>query len=392
MFSISSRLLSAVALGALAFAAQPVSAATIVGWNLANVVPGPDVAPGATGASVIYDRDVTSGVAGAITNGRVSYTAPEANSPGLKVVNGAFSAGGQNTTGCIMASSTATCDSPFQSGKRFKNQVTGFEPVDFVFDVDPNGVQESPGDPYQVFHRLVNLTGSDLKGFTISLGTGVGSNFVASASGDGLSFSSTFQFGPSNVNVNSQFPFGLFGDAAGNPNFNLDGFFAAERSGFNMVFGEDLLSSNGLYGPYEGIFGPWMSQDAVPTGAFWDFDSNPETDDLLLAWLNADGLWELRRDVVGGVAQTLDTAELFATYADLLARLDPAVAALLGQDVIEDLANLNVNYAIALDGFADSSFTLRVDVAPVPLPAAAPLLLAAFGGAALFGRRRRCAA
>ena len=89
---------------------------------------------------------------------------------------------------------------------------------------------------------------------------------------------------------------------------------------------------------------------------------------------------------------TLDTAELFATYAELLDHLDLEVAALLGQDVIEDLANLNVNYAIALDGFADSSFTLRVDVAPVPLPAAAPLLLAAFGGAALFGRRRRCAA
>ncbi len=392
MFTVSSRLLSAVAMGALAIAAQPVSAAVITGWNLSNVVPGPVVADGATGASVIYDRDVTGGVAGAISNGQVSYTAPEANSPGLKVVNGAFTAGGQKTTGCIMASSTATCDSPFQSGKRFKNQVTGFEPIDFVFDVDPDGDPASPGDPYQVFHRLVNLTGSDLKGFTISLGTGVGSNFAASTSGDGLSFSTTFKFGPSDANVNSQFPFGLRGDATDNQNFTLDGFFAAERSGFIMVFGEDVLRSDGLYGPYEGIFGPWMSQQAVPTGAFWDFDSNPDTDDLLLAWLNGDGLWELRRDVdANGDAFTLATPELFDTYAALLARLDVSVAALLGQDVIEDLANLNVNYAIALDGFTGSSFTLRVDVAPVPLPAAAPLLLAAFGAAALFGRRRRAA-
>ena len=70
---------------------------------------------------------------------------------------------------------------------------------------------------------------------------------------------------------------------------------------------------------------------------------------------------------------------------------------------IEDLSNLNLNYAIALgdlsslfpnfgtDGLA--SFTLRTtvfavdDLAPVPLPAGAPLLLAGF--AALGWMRRR---
>lgn len=91
--------MAATALCALAAAAHPAAAATIKDWNTANVVVGPEVADFTSGASVIYDRDVTAGVVGAVTNGRVSYTAPEANTPGLKVVNGVFTAGGQTTTG-----------------------------------------------------------------------------------------------------------------------------------------------------------------------------------------------------------------------------------------------------------------------------------------------------
>ncbi|MCB1312513.1 MAG: VPLPA-CTERM sorting domain-containing protein [Sedimentitalea sp.] len=62
----------------------------------------------------------------------------------------------------------------------------------------------------------------------------------------------------------------------------------------------------------------------------------------------------------------------------------------LGQDIIEDLANLNLNYAIALgSNFVGTSFTLRVETTPVPLPAAAPLLLAGFGALGFAARRRR---
>jgi hypothetical protein len=260
--------------------------------------------------------------------------------------------------------------------------------------VAPNTTPEGL-EPYQVYHRLVNLTGLDLAGFKISLGAGIGGDFVASTAGDGLGFATNFVatggVGGA-TQASSQFPFGLFGDASTNQNFTLDGFFAAERAGFTMSFSEDVLASTGLAGPYAAIFGPWMSQEVVPEGAFWDFDDNAASDDLLLAWERPDGKWEQRREVVNGAAQTLLSPLEFDSYLDLLASLDPTVAALLGTGAIEDLANLNVNYAISVAGFTGSQFTLRVDVAPVPLPMAAPLLMAGLGGLALVGRRRKAQA
>lgn len=273
---------SSVGLAALAAMGLCASAqaATTTAWNLGNVVVGPS---GESGASTVYDRDVTGGISGAVTNGRIAYDFPEADSPGLKVVQGPFNSGGNSTAGCIMVSSTATCNSPFQSGKRFKQEVTGKGPMDLVFDVDPNGL--AGGDAgYQVFQKLINQTGAPLGGFTLTLGTGVGSGFTASGANDGLAFSANFEFGPENAAAYSQFPFGLFGAAADNDNFLIDGFFAAERSGFEMIFGEDVIATSGIFGPYAGLFGPGMlSQEDVPNGAFWDIDNIPDTDDVLMA-------------------------------------------------------------------------------------------------------------
>jgi hypothetical protein len=146
--------------------AMSAQAAVITGWNTANVVVGPTVADGETGFSVIYDRDPAA--AGAVTNGRVAYSAPEANTPGMTVLtDNAATSSGPNPIplqGCILASSTASCESGFQSGKRFKNQVTGTGPIDFVFDVAANDTPEGQ-EPYQVYHRLVNQTGLALSGF-----------------------------------------------------------------------------------------------------------------------------------------------------------------------------------------------------------------------------------
>tara|TARA_R110001592_G_scaffold357416_1_gene660721 strand:+ start:321039 stop:322205 length:1167 start_codon:yes stop_codon:yes gene_type:complete len=386
---VSQRLLHSAAVLVFAGTASNLGHAAIIsGWNGNNVVTttGTDGA----GETVIYDRAPSA--TGATTSGKVIFDGDEAIAPGLKIVNQPFSAGGSSAGGCIMASSSATCSSPFQSGKRFKNVLTGPGPVDFVFDTDPQG--DSEGGLYRVFHRLINDTGSDIVDFVISLGNGVGQDFVQSQSDDGLSFSTSFLFGDNNLPATSQFPFGLFGDADTNNNFDLDGFFADASAGFNIAAfteGEnDQITSNGIFGPYSSLFGLLMSLDDVPTGAFWDDDNDPDTDDLLIAWLTDAG-WEQRRGFVGGILTSI-APETFTSLEDVVANFGQT----LGSGVIEDLANLNINYAIDGAAYQGTSFTLRIEVITgpeeaitVPTPASAPLLLAGLG--VLWFRRRRLA-
>jgi hypothetical protein len=380
--------------------AIPAGAATVTGWNTGNVEVGATPPDGDTGSSVVYDRAVPD--ADAVTNGQILFTPPEAVSPGIKVVQQTYAdsgPGGIDLTGCIMTSSNAVCDSPFQSGKRIKQQMTGLGPVDLVFDV-------APGDTtsvYQVFHRLINATGSALTGFAIELGFGTGDGFVRADAASGLSFSSLFTAQPTGSgSVSTQFPFGLFGNAASNPNFSLDGFFAPVRTGFTVDTTDPTrIVSTGFFGPYDGLFGAWLSGDMVPQGAFWDNDNNPDTDALLMAWLNPAGEWELRREIVdlaAGTAGTLASALSFSTFDDLLAALlgddfDPGQMIITAGE-IEDLANLNVNFAVALGNMGNAtSFTLRSVVYPVappaiPLPAGGVLLVSALGLLAAARRRR----
>lgn len=377
--------------GTLPFVAE---AATITAWNTGNVAVGPTVADGDTGFSVVYDRDPTA--AGAVTNGRIAYSAPEANTPGMMADPTPFSSAGQQKSGCIRASSTTTCDGDFQSGKRFKEQITGFGAIDLVFDVDQQGLQPDASVGYQVFHRLVNLTGQRIGEFSIELGFGVGDGFTRSTGSDGLAFSTSFESGPDDAAAFSQFPFGLFGDAATNPNFTLDGFFATERSGIALSMGEDVITGSGVTGPYASLFGDWMSQDMAPEGLFWDNDGDPLTDAVLMAWLNSDGEWEVRRavDPNDGTQAISITENLFQTLEDAKSFLNVDVA-FLDTGIIEDLANLNVNYAIALgDQVNFNDFTLRVMTTPaaIPLPMSGPLLLGAIGVMGLVRRRRRAAA
>lgn len=157
-------------------AAGPGIAATITGWNTDNVVVGATPADGITGVIKVYDRAPSDPLA--VTNGQIAFTPPEAISPGIKVHPETYTQGGPSgitLSGCLMTSNPgATCTSPFQSGKRIKQQMTGLGPVDLVFDIDNIGAAST----YQVFHRLINLTTQDLAGFTIELGFGVGSEFV----------------------------------------------------------------------------------------------------------------------------------------------------------------------------------------------------------------------
>lgn len=384
---------TATSLAVSALMAGAANATVVTGWNLFNV----DVSsPTGAGESVIYDRDISGGTAGAKTNGKVIFDGDEGLSPGLRVDSIPFSAGGSSAAGCIRSNNpTTTCDGPFQSGKRFKNVITDSGPIDFVFDTDPD-VDPGNTDPYRVFHRLINQSGSDIVDFAISLGTGVGDDFALSGADDGLSFSTSFLFRdpseagspPSRVPATSQFPFGLFGESDENPNFDIDGFFASERTGFNLPdfsdsAGEtDQISSDGIFGPYTDLFGPWTSLDQVPLGAFWDDDDDPDTDDLLIAWQTPNGLWEQRRALIDGVLSAIDPISDLA-FEDIVFD-DP-----LGTGAIEDLANLNLNYAIDVVDYAGTSFTLRVVANTVPAPAGAPLLLLGLAGLALHRRRAR---
>lgn len=422
----------------LALLAGGAQAATIDSWNTDNVVVGPEDTidtDDVGGASVIYDRDVTGGVGDAETNGQITYIAPESNTPGVKVEGGDpdapdydpdFYVGAKKQVfdGCIMASSEAYCDSGFQSGKRIKQQVTDTGTIDLVFDISPEGDgQEDLTSLYQVYHRLINVTGEALAGFTVELGTGIGDAFTASTDGDGLGFSQTVEFGPDDLAAFSQYPFGLFGGDPLNPNpLNLPGFFDVGdpddpnnngRAGFEVTLTEDKIASGDFYGIYDDLFGGWLSQEDVPNGIFYDYDPG-NADPLLLGWDTGDG-WEFLRgydadtdlnDVgIVPIASTMVSEgglfEYLTTNFPKLAGFDfTFIDGILAGDLIggaiEDLANLNLTFALNVsDRFAmyNDTFTMRVTtVAPIPLPAGAPLLLGGLGALAMVRRRRRRAA
>lgn len=379
----------AIAVGGMA------GAATIDSWNLDNVVIG--ATDGTASASVVYNGDPADPTS--TSSGRISYAPPEATDPGIKVQQETYKQGGKNgleLTGCVMTSNMPNpCTGEFQSGKRVKAQMTGLEPIDLVFDVSEGAVSN-----YQMFYRLINQTTKSLAGFALELGFGVGNEFVQATADDGITFSTAFRAQPAGSGASSttQYPFGLFGDAASSQNFDLDGFFAPERSSLSLEQTATTITSTGFVGPYNSLFPAWLSQENVPLGAFWDNDGNEETDALLMAWLNADNLWEVRRDVLdmtAGLASSLLTAETFQTFEEVVARLGLGTS--LFDDIIEDLANLNVNFAFNLtDSVQSGTFTLRTTalaapeiVAPVPLPASAPLMFGGLAAMGFFARRKR---
>jgi hypothetical protein len=373
-------------------------AATIDSWNLSNVEPGPTVTGTATGESVVYDRVLPD--TDATTNGKIVYTAPEADTPGMIVSNQSFTQSGDTYTGCILASSGTTCGGDFQSGKRFKMQATDTGAVDLVFNV----TETETDSVYRVFQRLINVTGEALGGFKVELGTGIGSGFTASTDNDGLSFSSTVSMGPDGASSFSQFPFGLFGSLTQpNPNpLELPGFFdTTSRAGFNVVQSLDSIVSTGFYGNYATLFGNWLSQEDVPDGLLWDYASGA-ADPLVMAWDNGTQ-WEVRRgidDSLDGTLGVISAKDVYALAEDQWKTYDyddiAGVEAFLSgiallEDAIEDLANLNLNFAINLgSNFSGSTFTLRTtSIAPIPLPAGLPLLLTGLAGLAGLRHRRK---
>ena len=132
-----------------------------------------------------------------------------------------------------------------------------------------------------------------------------------------------------------------------------------------MNFAEDKISTGEFYGPYEDLFGSWMSEETLPEGAFWDFDDDATTDDLLMAWLTPSGEWEVRRDINdAGEVESIDPL-LFASLEEVDLYL--GIASVVG--LIDDLANLNLNHVIALwDAVDFDQFTMRVTATPCTIP------------------------
>ncbi len=287
----------------------------------------------------------------------------------------------QSIPDCIAAVG-AQCEGPFQSDKRVKTVATNVGAIDMIFDTIADGETNS----YRVYQRLINDSPFRIGSFTVELGYGVGSNFVASGGGDGLSFDAAAGYGPNNTPSYFQFPFGLFGDAATNPNQSLDGFFSLDRSVFNSTFSDDVISASGISNNYTSLFGPSMLNTAsVPEGYFWDSDGDPGTDPLLMAWFNGTA-WEARRQI-----DPLDPLKAIAIAPTIVDEND-LISLGFERDLIEDLRNVNMDFNILVDSsYQAGQFTLRFNTVAgaVPEPSSWAMLIAGFGLVGGTLRRRR---
>lgn len=213
---------------------------------------------------------------------------------GIKVYNEEFSRTIDEVpyefAGCIMAQPDleVNCMAPGGSGKRFKLKSTETNgPIDLVFNVTADDASKL----YRVLGKISNLTDATnsvaggLEGFRIETGFGVGNEFIASSTGDGLSFGLLEDgSGKLSIGTMAKFPGGLFGGSRveGLPFFSVS---IAEFVEGTTVADEDVLETDGVVpAEYSGLFGDWLALAMVPTGWFIDHNGNPADDSILLAY------------------------------------------------------------------------------------------------------------
>jgi uncharacterized protein YhjY with autotransporter beta-barrel domain len=181
------------------------------------------------------------------------------------------------------------------------------------------------------------------------------------------------------------FPDGLFGDGGQEGEV---GFFSSESGGLVAIQSADgsVISGVELFNAFHlANFGDaFLSQNMVPDGMFWDDNGDPSDESKLVAWNNpAGGGWTYGDlGTVSEAAILQDLADtLGVTVADLgysEGGLVPAdIVALMNANgvfevaIIEDLANLNLNFSVDISDGTAGGFTLRI------MPTFAPIVMAA---------------
>lgn len=334
---------------------------------------------------------------------------PVGEPAGIKVINDDLTVNvpknkEQKPLNCIMATSyldghyldsddpqQVTCSGPFQSHKRYKIAMLpttvdniGSESVDLVFNVEA----EAGARDYQIFQKINNWTGKRLEGFSVQVGFGVGELFQTVAEA-GVALENLNVSVPSNIWDAEQlalFSAGLFGPL--DKHTGKIGFFdPVQRAGFYIdqyVEGiqpltDTLTATRTLGSDYAEVpfgsaiadqFGPWLSDNMLPYGIFFDDDGNPETDAELLAWYG----YNPALDAFGWMGGSQDSNGAFA-------EITPAEIMQMGQnlsytmDVIEDLVNVGLNYVVTVGDvgtFPANTFTIRITPTPDTSGAQAP--------------------
>lgn len=323
---------------------------------------------GTAQAGEILDLSYTSG------DGYVFVDTEEgAVEPGIKAITGALNnndftsdngfspAGVEN---CLMASSPAVCNSPKNSGKRIKNNLTGHGAFDTVY----NGKTSGGTTEYVNYGKITNRTGARLLGYQVIVGTGTGANFTPASqsvqagllamdnvlplSDKAADWEGTTQTDGQNPLQRTWLPEGLFGTKEDGGT----GYFSADNAGFFFeTVGTDTLSADGMFDNpvYAQFFGDGLLTRGQQPEAL--FESTGLDDGIIQAWKAGD-LW-LDAD---GVVQ--DQA-----YIDsLIAQTDKYYIA-----TIEDLTNVNVNYSMDIGDMAAGQFTVRY------MPVFSPVVTAA---------------
>ncbi len=295
------------------------------------------------------------------TNGAVIWVESDVMAPGMSVVND----DDVNGSNCLMTEgvnpddlTVKQCSDPFQFSKRFKLSSTSTgTAVDLLFDVS-----ESAGsiEPYRLLEKLFNSTDFQISNISIELGFGLGDDFIPAQADIGLDFSDrdgviwiaeTSTGDTSSNNLDALFPFGLFGDASTDPNQDIDGYFdSTERARFNLTANRGKIITNDISANYHDVFGDFLAKSQSINGYFWDNDDDDSTDPILIAHQTESGWFTLRPDQwwIDFILPIPETNLLDGTLTDETLTEWDANPNDYGVDLIEDLANLNLNYHIAI--------------------------------------------